>query len=297
MQLMRASDRRSSAPRRGLFILFLVLLLTIGTASLVRAGPFTQSAMDGQALFQEKCTACHTIGQGDKVGPDLKDVTLRRDRAWLTRWLSVPDQMVAQGDPIATQLLQKYNMVQMPNFQLTDNQVASLIAYLETQVGAAPAPQPSQPQPVPAVPAGDPLTGKAMFTGVIRFQNGGPPCMGCHSIAGIGALGGGALGPDLTPAFNKYGAAGLANVLATVPFPTMNAVWSQHPLTAEEQANLAAFLQQASVSQRPAEAAGQLAGLAVGGAALLLVLAQLYWRRRLTAVRRPLVARSVSRTS
>ncbi|MFN3338009.1 MAG: hypothetical protein ACK42I_10985, partial [Thermomicrobium sp.] len=49
------------------------------------------------------------------------------------------------------------------------------------------------------LPPGDPIRGKELFTGVLRFENGGPPCQACHSIGGIGALGGGQLGPDLTP--------------------------------------------------------------------------------------------------
>ncbi|MDP2702657.1 MAG: c-type cytochrome [Candidatus Rokubacteria bacterium] len=45
-------------------------------------------AIEGQALFHEECVACHTIGQGDRVGPDLAGVTARRDRAWLEAWIS-----------------------------------------------------------------------------------------------------------------------------------------------------------------------------------------------------------------
>jgi hypothetical protein len=94
----------------------------------------------------------------------------------------------------------------------------------------------------------------------------------------------------LTPAFNKYGESGMATFLSTVPLPTMNAVWSAHPFTPQEEANLTAFLKQASGGGPPVEVAGLLAGLAVVGAVVLVALAQLYWRRRLTAVRRPLVA-------
>ena len=305
-------------PARGLVVLLVILVLTAGTAALPPSSPSTglhpglagrgeavplsQSASEGQALFQEKCAACHTIGQGDKIGPDLKGVTSRRERAWLVRWIAAPDQMLAQGDPIATELFQKYNSIQMPNLNLTEGQVTALIAYLETQAqpgsgGSQPGPatpQPATPQPAPALSPGDPAMGKALFTGSARFQNGGPPCMGCHSITGIGALGGGALGPDLTPAFNKFGAAGLETVLTTLPFPTMNAVWSQRPVTPQEQAHLIAFLQRASVTERPTEVVGQLAGLAVGGTVVLLALAQFAWRRRLTAVRQPLVMRQTS---
>ncbi|HBY92431.1 MAG: cytochrome c [Ardenticatenaceae bacterium] len=296
MQVARISRRRLSVTKGGLFLGLLVGLLTVGTVYLAEAAPPAQSAAEGQTLFQQKCTACHTIGAGRLVGPDLKEVTTRRDRDWLVRWISGPDRMLAQKDPIATQLLQENNGVPMPNLALTQAQVASLIAYLETQAqpGASAQPAGAQPaaQPAANLLSGDALRGKALFTGVTRFQNGGPPCMACHSVAGIGALGGGALGPDLTPAFNKYGEAGLANFLATVPLPTMNAVWSRQPLAPQEQADLRVFLQQA-VAQRSTQAVGQLALLAVAGAVVLLALAQLYWRRRLTAIRRPMVKRTI----
>ncbi len=35
-------------------------------------------AASGRLLFEQKCTACHTIGAGIRVGPDLSGVTERR---------------------------------------------------------------------------------------------------------------------------------------------------------------------------------------------------------------------------
>ncbi|MBI2862461.1 MAG: cytochrome c [Chloroflexi bacterium] len=277
----------------GCWVLLLLLLLAITLViprGRLSAAPLAQSPEEGQALFQQKCAACHTIGQGDRVGPDLKGVADRRDRDWLTQFISAPDRVIAQGDPIATELLKKYNNVAMPNPGLTEGQVAAAIAYLGTQSGGAPAPQPTQ-APAQAVPSGNPTAGKDLFTGVTRFQDGGPPCMACHSISGIGALGGGALGPDLTQTYTKFGEAGLASILASPPFPTMSPIYSSHPLTPEEQANLKAFFQQAAVAERPTQAVWQLAILAVAGVVVLLVLASFIWRRRLLGVRRPLVRR------
>ncbi|MCL4830860.1 MAG: c-type cytochrome [Caldilineaceae bacterium] len=275
-------------------------LLVAGVAAVVNAAPLAQSASDGEALFKAQCVACHTIGGGNLVGPDLQGVTGRQERAWLERWIREPDKMLAEGDPIATQLLQESNNVPMPNLGLTETQVASLLAYLESQAGGATAPE-SAPQSAPqsapdqaqvTLPVGAPAIGRSLFTGSMRFANGGPPCMGCHSIAGLGALGGGALGPDLTPAFNKFGETGLANFLATSPTLTMNAVWTRQPLTPDEQASIWSFLRQASVTERPIQALGQLSALAIVGAAVLIFLAHLYWRKRLVAVRRPLVERA-----
>jgi mono/diheme cytochrome c family protein len=240
-----------------------------------------QPGLAGQTLFQTKCAACHSLGSDRLVGPGLQGVTTRRDRAWLLRWIVAPDRLVAAGDPVASQLLKDYNGLPMPNLALTEVEAAAVLAFIEgPTAGAAATPPPP--------PAGDLVAGKGLFTGTRRLQNGGPPCMACHSIAGIGALGGGALGPDLTPAFAKYGDAGLASVLATMPFPTMRPIFGTRPLTPPEQADVRAFLGQA-VAARPSRAIGQLTVLALAGAILLLVPAQLIWRRRLIGVRGPLV--------
>jgi protein SCO1/2 len=88
-------------------------------------------AHNGQRLFQSKCSACHTLGQGDKVGPDLAGVTARRNRAWLTRYISEPEAVLAIGDPIAKALFQQYKQIRMPNLRLGSSDVADLVSFLE----------------------------------------------------------------------------------------------------------------------------------------------------------------------
>lgn len=283
---------RSVGSRRVLLALVPGLMAVLVVAAITVGGPVAcaQSPSEGQAIFQQRCVACHTVGGGPLVGPDLKGVTARRERNWLIRWISRPDETLAAGDPIATRLLQEFKNVPMPNQGVTEAQARSLVAYLEAQSGGAAAP-PATQVPVAASLPGDPVIGKALFTGSIAFRNGGPPCMGCHSIAGIGALGGGALGPDLTPAYAKFRDPGMASILAAFPFPTMTPIFRDRPLTAEEQAHLRVFLQQA-VAERPTQAVGQLTLLAVAGAAILLGGAHLLWRHRLTEVRRAMVGRA-----
>jgi len=98
-------------------------------------------------LFQSRCGACHTIGNGDRVGPDLAGVTTRRDRAWLTRYLAEPDRVRAEGDPVATALFERYNNVPMPNLRLSSIEIAALLSYLEH--GAA-GHEPTRQESVPA---------------------------------------------------------------------------------------------------------------------------------------------------
>ena len=93
----------------------------------------TVDADRGAYLFRTRCAACHTVGHGDGVGPDLFGVSRFRDHDWLARFIATPDKMVADGDPVATSLYAKYKQVQMPNLRLGDPDVAALIRYLDTQ--------------------------------------------------------------------------------------------------------------------------------------------------------------------
>ena len=271
----------------------LLSILALATIAGVWVPAVANAAGDadaGKQIFQEKCTACHTVGHGPLVGPDLKGVTARHPREWLEHWIAAPDAVLAAKDPDATSLLHQFHDVPMPNLGLSSSDVTAVLAFLETATA-----QPSEPAPATAgAPAvkGDPEVGKDLFTGVTRFANGGPPCMACHSVGGIGALGGGQLGPDLTGVLGRYGgAAGVDAFVAGTPTPTMKAVWSQHPLKTEERASVVAFVAQAAVSQRPAQAIWQLAGLAALGLVILLTVAALRWRNRLRfGVRRPMMA-------
>jgi protein SCO1/2 len=90
-------------------------------------------ASNGQRLFVTKCSACHTIGQGDKVGPDLAGVTDRRERAWLARYIADPAEMLAKGDPIAVAVHDKYKKIGMPYLGLGASDVADIVSYLATR--------------------------------------------------------------------------------------------------------------------------------------------------------------------
>lgn len=148
---------------------------------------------------------------------------------------------------------------------------------------------PAEEPPEEVVVVGDPEKGKDLFSGADSFENGGPACQSCHSAAGLGGLGGGELGPDLTPAFDKFGEAGLAANLETLAFPTMLPVFEGKLLTPEEQADVLAFLGDAGSLERSSSETFQLTLLAIAGGIVLLLLAQLIWRRRLKNVRRSMV--------
>lgn len=95
-----------------------------------QARPTAADALKGQQLFQSKtCISCHAIngtGANAQVGPNLTHFAgrttiatiMNNDQANLTAWLKDP-QSIKPG-------------AYMPNLQLSDGDVASLVAYLQT---------------------------------------------------------------------------------------------------------------------------------------------------------------------
>jgi mono/diheme cytochrome c family protein len=269
---------------------FLLVLVTLALAPRLAIGaseaPLREfkvgASQDAAALFQVQCAACHTIGGGDGVGPDLEGVTTRRDRDWLVRWIADPAAMLADGDPIATELLAEFNNVPMPSLGLADAEVESLVAYLEERDGGA-APVPTT---APAVGTGDGdiEAGRNLFTGASTFENGAPSCRACHSAAGIGGFdGGGNLGPDLTAAYDKLG-----DALITWPETsvTMRPIFADKTLTEDEKADLLAFFRSTDLTERSAAVIWQLVG-----AALIALVTHVIGRKRLGGVRGPMVNR------
>ena len=103
--------------------------------SYAEAAPLQVSGK-GQYLFSTKCVACHTIGGGDRIGPDLAGVTATRDRRWLTRYIAAPDRM--RDDPIAKALFDRFNRIRMPNLSLSEDDAADILVYVDAQAARRP---------------------------------------------------------------------------------------------------------------------------------------------------------------
>jgi cytochrome c2 len=93
----------------------------------------TMSAQPGQALFKKMCAPCHTIGVGDRVGPDLRGVTARRERAWLSDFIQNPARLRALHDPVAMALAETFPAVRMPVLGIAHQDAADLISFLDTE--------------------------------------------------------------------------------------------------------------------------------------------------------------------
>jgi len=266
------------------------LILTIGVIYLLNSNlGFVE---DGKSIFEEKCSVCHTIGQGIKIGPDLKDVYKRRTEEWLRRMIKEPDKMIKE-DPVAIQLLNEFKGVAMPNSGLKDEEVELVMAFLKSTEGA----KKVQKEIVKivkkegGVKSEDILRGEELFVGSKRLVNGGPSCLSCHNFRGVKKLGGGKLGPDLSAAYQKYGEQGLTSILDSFPFPTMNPIYAKRLLTEDEKKYLKAFLIHGTGNISNYN--WQVIGGAIFGFVFLLLLSKIIWQSKIKDVRLLLIQKSI----
>ncbi len=253
-------------------------------------------AQDAETYFKNNCAACHTIGGGRLTGPDLKGVTSRRDRAWLTRFIPAPVRTIESGDAYALALQKEsYGMVMPTLPSLTPELVNALIDHIEAQSGGV-AVQSAPPEPpAPTFTAADVATGRAIFTGRQRLSAGGPACISCHTVKGVGGLGGGQLAPDLTLVAQRLGGArGLTAWLGAPATPTMQVLFAKQALSQNEIIPLAAYFENAAKGGGQDSRSG-LVGFAMLGLSLAvvgLVVMDTAWKDRFRSVRRALVEQS-----
>ena len=103
---------------------FLFFLLFIASSH-----AFGQTA-DAEKNFLQ-CKACHTIGGGKLVGPDLKGVTDRHSETWLIKFIQNSQAMVKAGDKEAVKVFEENYKIPMPAHKLTDAQVKDILLYIK----------------------------------------------------------------------------------------------------------------------------------------------------------------------
>jgi len=249
------------------------------------------AAAEAETNFTQLCGACHSIGGGRRVGPDLLGVNERRTPEWLLAFVTSPQTVIQSGDPTATALLREFNNVVMPDAPLTPVQITEILAYIGRQTGVAPpaAVRPATPEEIER--------GQQLFQGTTRFANGGPACNSCHHVTHDAVIGGGVLAKDLTSVFSRMGGPGIQSVLGTPPFPVMEQAYSERHLTPEEVGALVGFLQDADqhqALQTPRDFGFRLFYSGLAGLVPLMGLYALIWRRRkMRAVNHDIFARQL----
>ncbi|MEW6208775.1 MAG: c-type cytochrome [Acidobacteriota bacterium] len=256
-------------------------------------------AQQGAQLFEKSCYSCHNIGGGDKKGPDLKGVLTRQSKDWLREFISTPNAVYRRGDPYAGQLFKKFSPEVMPDQALTPDQIDQILALIDDLSKKNEAFVPAGAKLARAITPTDIDAGRDIFTGRRRLSTGGASCNSCHSVLGIGRLGGGTLGPDLTGVNTKYKDPELIAILQNPAFPVMKTVFQTRPLNDEEIVQLFAYLQNAKLAYPAAQATpGAITiepwFIAVGFVSVVvaLIVMSLIWRKRLRGVREELVKKS-----
>ncbi|MCC6572268.1 MAG: cytochrome c [Planctomycetes bacterium] len=244
--------------------------------------------------YKANCASCHAIGGGKTVGPDLKGLKDRvPSRDWVVQFVKDPAGMIAK-DAYAKELRAAYPMDMPGQPSLPDNTLADIIDFI-----FAGGPGLAQ-KALRAATEADVEIGRQLFTGEKMLAGGGPACVSCHSIAGLGGLGGGtlaagvgAMNPDLTHAFTRNGGeAGVRAALSSPQFLVMKQVFADKPMSEDEIVALTAYLGERSRQPRQDQNRDYFIVYGVIGAVLLLLLLDLVWIRRFRNVRKTLVGES-----
>jgi len=261
----------------------------LAAAGLLIASQAVSAGEPGQQIFQQSCAACHTIGGGRGVGPDLAGVTEKRPEDWLIRYIKSQDAVLKSGDKTAQANWDEYKMG-MPDQPLTNAQIKAVLAHIKTAGSAgtagrdqAAAPEPPQTTPSVQLTADEIRLGQNLFDGTVRFANGGPACNACHDVNHAGVVGGGIMAADLTVSFSRMGAQGIEAMMVNAPFPVMQVAYEGKTLSPREVQALVGFLQQADkehAGQEPRHYGWRMFFAASGGVIVLFVFFSVIGARR-----------------
>ncbi len=105
-----------------------VMLLLLSLTGQGRA----QDIAQGEQLFKANCARCHYVTDKRFVGPGLAGVRDRwDDEANLIAWIRNSSDFLKTGDSYATKLFEEYNGSVMPAFNLSDDEILSVLAYID----------------------------------------------------------------------------------------------------------------------------------------------------------------------
>ncbi len=247
-----------------------------------------------EAFFKQNCASCHTIGGGRLTGPDLKNIHLRKDEQWIKDFISDPLAVINSNDQYAKKIVEESRGIIMPKVGgLTSFITQSLYDFMKEESQKEKSKFSGNTLKDRPVSIDDVLLGEKLLIGTLKFKNKGPACISCHHVEGVGFLGGGNLGPNLT---NVYGELGGKNALAawlTSPSSeTMSPIYKNHPIDDSEVLPLVAFFK-----EKGKDLSYQKAGvhdflfmlIGVIGLVVMLILFDLIWGTRLNSVRKRFV--------
>jgi len=87
----------------------------------------------GKNIYELKCQSCHRLTEEKLVGPGWKNVTKRRQPAWIMNMATNVDMML-ETDPEAQKLLEQC-MVRMPNQNLAKEDARKVLEFMRSNDG------------------------------------------------------------------------------------------------------------------------------------------------------------------
>jgi cytochrome c2 len=255
----------------------------------------TLSQTTGESIFVKTCKACHTVGQGKIIGPDLYNLHNRRSENWIKRFIKSSQSVINSGDETAVNLFNEFNRSVMPDQPLSNDEINEILLYIVDQsekVDLAGGPVSAILKPVlnsegktlDEADENDYQQGKDLFSGKARFENGGVACISCHNVINDQVISGGLLALDLTTAFTRLSGSGVNTIISDSPFPVMQYAYSNQRVSQDEVYYLTVFLKQTDslyTTQQPATTDGGflLSGI-LGAVALFGLYGGIWWNRK-----------------
>ncbi len=259
----------------------LVVFLILDILVLLSSTALAQES--GEAIFGRICKACHTVGRGPLVGPDLAGISQRRSVEWIIPFVQSSQTVIKSGDADAVAMFEEFKKLVMPDNPLSRAEVMAVIRYIEATAGDPAAASEALPTPLETATADDLALGADLFQGGTRLDGGGPACNTCHHVNFNGVMGGGTLAKDLTAVVARMPAPGVQAILSSPPFPVMQEAYANHALTENEIFALTAFLEKlnADKTEEVASTYGMLVFFGgFGGLIVLLALFAMIWMHR-----------------
>ncbi|MCH8034764.1 MAG: cytochrome c [Bacteroidetes bacterium] len=267
------------------------LLIIVFTFAAILLSEYSYPQSQGEIIYKRTCIACHTIGSGRLVGPDLKNVFNKRSEEWIISFVKSSQRMIKRRDPDAVILFNEYNKSIMPDQNLTDDQIKDVMRYIKKQSSGSGQTtaltediKSSTGMTIDEAGENEVSAGRNLFLGKVRLTNGGPACMSCHNVTAENLIAGGLLAMDLTNSYSRLNAPGVYSIMFSSPFPIMNAAYNNNKITKDEAFYLIAFLKHAdinSVNQQPVNYQSNFIFMGLLGAAILFgIYGGIWWNRK-----------------
>ncbi len=265
----------------------LLIYSSVPLLSIFLHNPLCWAQTTGEDYFNMYCAACHTIGEGRRVGPDLIDVNTRHNEEWLIGFIQSSQSLIKRGNPAALKVFNEFNGLVMPDTNLPESTIKMIVDFIATNN-----PVVTQNKDLVidsdnnknSVPAPKDINlGKELFQGTVRFSKHGAACNSCHDVKNDAVIGGGILAQELTTVFSRMGKEGVEAILGQAPFPVMQAAYNNHPITQQEISALVAFLQDADSKkdfQQPRDYGVGLLITGIAGGSIVFFLCGLLFRHR-----------------